>query len=143
MIVYLSAPTTALDTVREYAVHLATVGYDVRTAWLEQPDTELQGRDAVRDLSDLRAAHLLVAFTPDTVHTTPDPAVDVEVGYALARHTRILLIGGPTSPYHRHPSIAHVPDWPTALLYLSRLLLDWNTHRPAKTISPLAALVHA
>lgn len=142
MKIYLSGPWDGRAQLRGYRNELTQVGYRVRASWLDEPEDAAPATAAHTDLADLRAADLLVAFTPHALGLDPADVAHhsggrhIEAGYALARHCPVVLVGSPENIFHRLPTVTVVPDWHTAILYLSRTLLDWNRAQPRAAEEP-------
>ena len=71
------------------------------------------------DLADIDAADALVLWNPKAQHGNGRGGRHVELGYALAREKRIIIIGDRENVFHWHPAIEHVADFPDAFALLT------------------------
>lgn len=60
---------------------------------------------AIDDLEDIDAADALVLVNPRHLHGSGRGGRHVELGYALARGKRVLLVGDRENVFHSHPSV--------------------------------------
>jgi hypothetical protein len=106
---------------------------------------------ARRDLEDINAAELFIAFTEDLAAGIPPGAArggrNVELGYALARPMPVVVCGPRENLFCHLPEVLHYPDWAgfleacgTGLLATGLLaaLLTTNIARlePAARVTP-------
>lgn len=121
--VYLAAPYSARDKMRQIRRILQNYGWVVTSSWLddthplrpgvintapEQSDEYAAARVA-QDLADIDEADVLMLFTSAWVTTyfsvpfesTLSGGRHVETGYALAKGKRVVLVGQPENIFHR------------------------------------------
>lgn len=124
MKLYLAAPYSARNHLREVAEDLASKGHDVTSRWLWdnheiKPESEgaawAQSRQYIaqhvmQDLEDVEEADALVMFTGAWVAKTWPSLADtalhsggrhVEMGYAIAKGKAIIVMGSPENVFHR------------------------------------------
>ena len=109
MKIYLAARYTRRDELREYAKALRALGHEVTSRWLAERkdpgctvDDVTEGehlRIAERDLEDIAAADMFVAFTREPKGNKRG-GHHVELGYALAREKEIILLEGRENSFH-------------------------------------------
>lgn len=142
--IYLAGPYSSRDVLREYRSELIRIGYKVRARWLDgghevatnpqveaDADPSERARWAHEDLEDVRACHLLVAFTSAAVGGGGvSGGRHVETGYALGQHKKVLLVGEPENVFHWLPGVTRVPDWHEALIELSACLVAEHRDAP-------------
>jgi hypothetical protein len=105
-----------------YRTDLLRLGHVCTARWIDQKldaDSDANMRDrATMDLEDLELAGVLVAFTE-----APRAMVEhggrggrhVELGYALSRGKKILLVGPRENVFHYLPGIAAYATWAECL----------------------------
>ena len=90
----------------------------VTSRWIDGKHSDatraLSAVAATEDLEDIDAAEVLVIWSPREHFRTGRGGRHVEVGYALARGKRIILVGERENVFHHHPAIEQVADWPSA-----------------------------
>lgn len=149
--VYLAAPYSARDVVASYANELRIIGYRTVARWLtgeheaaegEPPTAEQRHTWAMDDLADIDKADILIAFTADTVRQPLDAIVGslfgtsggrhVELGYAIARTKRVLLVGRPENVFHHLEPITRVDSWHQAVTTLASWLVEHERKQPRR-----------
>jgi hypothetical protein len=124
MRIYLAAPYSARDRLRDVVGQLAVRGHVVTSRWLWD-DHEIQSgtegaaldqsaayitQHTLQDLQDIETADLLVLFTGSWIDSNWVELRDtrlhsggrhVETGYALATSTPVLYLGAPENVFHR------------------------------------------
>lgn len=109
MNVYIAAPYP----IRDYAIgvmrQLQRHGIACTSRWLKEPDA-LTHEHALKDLQDVFAADVLIALNPDKWTHTGTGGRHVELGYALAHHIPILLIGERTNIFHHLECVTQIDE---------------------------------
>lgn len=130
MKVYIAAPWSARATVVTCLDELAAIGYEPACTWpsseLRAAGTEDSAIVAATALEEVRSCDILVLLTRsalDTEHGTSGGR-HVEVGIALARRRRVLVVGEPENAFHWLDQVDRAPDWHGAVVHLARLLVD-------------------
>lgn len=102
MKVYLAARFESRWRLRDVALELAVLGYQLVSSWLVEPTPlELSEEDkkqiAIRDLSELKAADLLIL---DTLDENIRGGREVEWGIALTRAIPRYIVGPARNVFH-------------------------------------------
>lgn len=118
---YLAAPYSWKEQIRAHAAQLSDEGWRVTARWVHEADPgsiSFAARDAaqleeyaIRDLSDIDDAELFVFFSLDPEVATPRGGRHVELGYALARGKRIIVVGPRENIFHHLPQVECVGSW--------------------------------
>ena len=109
--VYLAADFSRKDEMRDIADSLTTLGMDVVASWVYVPEKQDEGCPtlsayAVKDLDDVDKCDVLVCFTYQRgVYMPTGGGRHVEVGYALAKGKKVVIIGPRENVFHHHPSV--------------------------------------
>lgn len=143
MRVYLAAPYGSRDIVREYALQLTRIGFEVTSSWLNEQheinagtqhaasalsDDQVSGH-AYDDLRDVERSHLFVLFTATAVGVEGGGGRHIETGYfvATAGASNIVVVGEPENIFHRMATVTVVADWHEAVVELSsRPASEWR-----------------
>lgn len=147
---YLAGPYTARDVLARHRTEAEQHGHKVYARWLDGNHEIATNREyeqaaapadrarwAREDLADIDTADALVAFTIEAAGRGGGKSGGrhIEMGYALARRKRVILVGRPENVFHWLPSVELVTDWPAALA-----LLDGpKVGPPLKLHAPLGA----
>ena len=131
MRVYLAASWSRKEEIAKIAKELIAVDIDVQSRWLFEPSVpasryhfeKFLRERATIDLSDVRAADVLVRFTDDlNCETVPSYLATgsrmFEMGYAYAQGKPIIVVGGHQPVFDYMPNIMHVKDADELLVYL-------------------------
>lgn len=125
--VYLAGPFVSGPMLEMYAHEIKGIGYAVTSRWFRA--NAHNGEDLIRyaleDLADVAAAGVFIGFTAAAVNAPVGKGGSggrhVELGYALANHKSILMVGAePENIFHHLPQINWVADWHDAVLWLAR-----------------------
>jgi len=146
MRVYLAAPYTVRDTVKQLAAELWRVGFTVTSSWLDEThdinagtqgaatdlDDAAVSAHARQDMVDIDKSEVLVLFTAKSCGAEGGGGRHVETGYALATRVPIIVIGEPENVFHRlgTPRVTIVPTWHEAVLELSARLVRAEREAP-------------
>ncbi len=134
---YLAAPYRSRDTLKHIRDELfVPAGIAITSRWLDQTypietepgqlDPETAVREANKDLVDVGSAEHFVLFTADAlgVKSNGRGGRHVELGYALARHKTIWMVGerqnifeylipSPRTPRNAHEALAFILNYQT------------------------------
>lgn len=147
MKIYLAAPYIAREQVRRCADELRFMRFEVTSRWLDESGdiepsvlgaasgrTIEEARGHVRtDFADIDRADIIVVFTASTTafmlgRETPatSPALHsggrhVELGYALAKRKRAIVLGPDENIFHRGATFATCLTWHSAVMELVNL----------------------
>jgi nucleoside 2-deoxyribosyltransferase len=122
MKVYIAAPFPIRDEAVTLMHQLEALGFEVTSRWLKAPD-ELADEHARKDLEDVSEADVLLALNPEAFENAGTGGRHVELGYAIARRKRIVLLGKRSNIFHYLNSIVVVSTLDEALEAL------WRRHR--------------
>lgn len=151
--VYIAAPFASRDGLRDFAAQLVKIGMECTSLWIQTEDDIKQGMGAAPtlsheeitqaardDLSDVQHADAVVQFTGQAIEALHIPGANgpmlhtggrqVELGYALARGKKVIVVGDPENIFQRTLCTV-VPNWHEAVLELVTLE---RTKRAADTI---------
>lgn len=146
--VYLAAPYVAREEVAHYAAELASVGFRITSRWLAETHEIGEGtagaatdlapalvsKHAHDDLHDIDDCDILVALTAASLGALApfgnSGGRHVELGYAIARNKRVLVVGEPENIFHRMSGVDAVPNWHAAVLRLAADLADYWQNAP-------------
>lgn len=141
--VYIAAPFAARDALRDHASQLMRIGMTCTSDWLQDqneipaaigaaptlPDAEI-AKAARADLANVARADCIVQFTGAAIEALRIPGAvgpmlhtggrQVELGYALAKGRRAIVIGSPENIFQRTLCTV-VTDWHEAVLELVAL----------------------
>jgi len=106
--VYIAAPYPWRDSAIGQMRALEQAGFEVTSTWLRQIDVEADAY-ARLDLSDVARADVLVAINPPEWEKGGTGGRHVELGYALALHKRVVLVGNASNIFHHLNDIVRVP----------------------------------
>jgi nucleoside 2-deoxyribosyltransferase len=114
---------------RRLAEDLEAAGHEITCRWLYSDDhhAQLQGsqpraaRAAERDLEDVRAATVCIAFTEGPDGKQGRGGRHVEVGAAIALGLRVIVVGNPEHIFHLLPEVEQVDTVDAAIASLTSL----------------------
>lgn len=139
MKVYLAAPYKARDYMLIHvARHLEFKGHVVVSSWIREDHLVHSGTinaapsqteeycasHIARDFADIDSADVVVLFTGQFISEslysvnlldTVSGGRHVEVGYALAKGKRVIVVGNPENIFHRGGRVEIVPNFPTVV----------------------------
>lgn len=121
MKVYVAAPYQLRPSAVGLKKAIERLGGVVTSRWLTRQGGE-SNRAARMCLADIDAADVLVALNPATWATAGTGGRHVELGYALAREKRVLLVGVRNNVFHHHSDVQHVDTVFQALELVGELL---------------------
>lgn len=105
--VYIAAPFEERFEVQEIRKHLRTTGIIVDAPWLDVPEKDheeisiqMRRQRVQEDLDAVERCHIFIAFNPPGWGHKGTGGRHVELGYALAFHKPIILIGNKTNLFH-------------------------------------------
>lgn len=121
MKVYLAARYGSQPAMREIAGQMKQCGITVTSRWIWGDYEYLPPfRCAQDDLEDVEEADVLLAFSPREGFNSGSGGRHVELGYALALHKRVLLVGERENVFHSMvPAVATAEEaigWLTELM---------------------------
>jgi nucleoside 2-deoxyribosyltransferase len=119
--VYLAAPYQKKEDIRNYAKELRSLGIEVTSRWIDEPDkpnVQLKDVDAAmlrlyagHDVADVQAADVFVLFT-DPTKTIIRQGRTVESGLAIAFGMPIVAVGLEfENIFHYLPQFTHFETW--------------------------------
>ena len=125
--IYLAAPFELISVMGVLAADLTRAGFTIRASWLlaDPDDLDLYAADALRDLTDIDAADIVVVANPPEYYRSGSGGRHVEMGYALALGKPVVLWGHPSNVFHLLPDVRVVTDrqaLPDALLAIGEEL---------------------
>ena len=139
MKIYLAARYSRLKELNLYAADLRDLGHTVDCRWLLgahqahdgaleidaiQGDTPLIARlFAEDDVSDLKAADMIVSFTEAPRSNNSRGGRHVEFGMALALGKKMVVVGPRENVFHTLPAVRQFPDWPAAWAFFKMAAL--------------------
>jgi nucleoside 2-deoxyribosyltransferase len=138
MRVYIAAPYPERDAARLLMAELERAGFEVTSTWLREED-ELADKFARLDLADVDRADVLVAINPPTYLKAGTGGRHVELGYALALHKPIVLVGERSNIFH---FLDNVQVAPLEAVIPTLRRVD-ATRRPASAVDRAVGLVVA
>jgi nucleoside 2-deoxyribosyltransferase len=114
--VYLAGRFSRRHEFRSLAETLAEAGHEVTSRWLYDDEHHAElGREtlpavaaAVRDLDDVRAASVCIAFTEEAGGPQGRGGRHVELGAAIALGLRVIVVGTPEHIFHLLPAVEQV-----------------------------------
>lgn len=124
MKIYLAASFDSKASMREHRTLAESFGHKVTSTWIDLPDDMPlmsdrldceKGQVARGDLNDIDQAQALVYFAGGSTTTG---GKNIELGYALAKGMRIILVGDKSSVFHYLGSIEAAPSVSAAFRYL-------------------------
>jgi nucleoside 2-deoxyribosyltransferase len=134
MKIYLAARYSRIDELNKYRDDLEEAGHWVTGRWLNgnhQLGDTYDPQDAIRfaldDLEDVDRADLLICFPDEPREEMPAPSrggMHVELGYALGRGLRVMIVGPRQNVFHFLPWIDQFDTWEECL-GSSQLDLAW------------------
>ena len=108
MHVYIAAPNELLEDARLVRTKLKHAGIVVTSRWLNGLES-LSDRCATMDLADVDAADVLLLLNPLNWERSGTGGRHVELGYALARQKKILIVGVRSNVFHYLTDVCVVP----------------------------------
>ncbi len=130
MRIYLASRYSRRTELRGYGAALRQLGHTITASWLfETPawvddgvrlgsTDAINARVAVQDTADIDACDTLIGFTDEPLYGFNRGGKDREIGYAMGKGKRVLLVGVHQCCFDFHPSVTHFPDWQSCLDYL-------------------------
>lgn len=112
--IYIAAPYPLKDEALLLRRSLLVAGHPVVSRWLDEQD-ENSARTARLCLDDVDAAAIVVALNPPQWANSGTGGRHVELGYALAKGKRVVVIGARTNVFHFHLDIEHADTVAAAL----------------------------
>jgi len=116
--IYIAAPYPLKDEALLLRRSLLVAGFRVVARWLDEQE-ENSNRTARLCLDDVDGADIVVALNPPAWANAGTGGRHVELGYALARNKRIVVIGPPTNVFHHHADIHTVDSVDQAMAIVS------------------------
>ncbi len=116
--IYIAAPYPLKDEALLLRRRLLVAGFRVVARWLDEQE-ENSNRTARLCLDDVDGADIVVAMNPPTWANAGTGGRHVELGYALARNKRIVVIGPRTNVFHHHADIHTVDSVDQAMAIVS------------------------
>lgn len=126
--VYIAAPSESQAIVKEMAYLLRQNGITITARWIHE-DFKTQNTPAllrewaIKDLEDVAAADILLAFNSEEFRHKGTGGRHVELGYAIALGKPILLYGARTNVFHHHPQVIELEDGENLLEALQRVIV--------------------
>ena len=128
MKVYIAAPYSMKDTIKERAAELNALGIIVTSSWLNEPHKpttqmselphEVHQKYAVQDVLDVAAAEIIVFHTDPTktiVRAGRHVEFGIAVGIGLTRQMDIFVVGEDRENiFHHLPQVRHFATWEAA-----------------------------
>lgn len=99
MTIYIACPYPERDYAIAVMHALEARGVTVTSRWLKAPD-DLADEHARKDLADVDACDWLLALNPSAYHNAGTGGRHVELGYAIARGKRVMLVGERSNIFH-------------------------------------------
>jgi hypothetical protein len=133
-VIYLAARYSRAEEMRHYRDQLTDLGYRVSSRWIDHHGgtlTESLGSDdisnnleyaqtiAQTDLIDLDASHIVIAFTEEK--GGGKGGRHFELGYAIARTKRIIIVGPRENIFHSLSFIQQHPTWEAFMEFARRI----------------------
>lgn len=140
MRIYLAASYTRREELCEYRRQLRALGHDVQARWLDGQhqldrngtpigdhgeklvedgnglkNAALRAKFAQDDWDDVTGADIVINFTEPPGSTAARGGRHVECGIALARGTRVIVVGYRENLFHWLPRVEFVETWDQAL----------------------------
>jgi len=120
--VYLSSTTARAAEMERYAEEMRAQDLIVVSRWPLEVGQMDMATAAKRDLDDLSRADAIVSFTQGRANAHQGRGGrHVELGVAIARSMRVVIVGEREHAFHHLASVTVVPDWPAALRHLVQL----------------------
>lgn len=125
--VYLAGRFSRRHEFRQFADALSAAGHEVTSSWLYSDDLHANlggfhsysaASAAERDLADVRAATVCIAFTEEPERRQGRGGRHVEVGVAIAIGLKLIVVGDPEHIFHLLPDVQHVQAPEDALAVL-------------------------
>lgn len=124
--VYLAGRFSRRDEFKRLADAITAAGHEVTSRWLYSNDHHLKldrghlsaVAAAARDLEDVRAATVCIAFTEEPAGPQGRGGRHVELGAALALGMRVIVVGDPEHIFHLLPGVLQVGSDDDALAAL-------------------------
>jgi nucleoside 2-deoxyribosyltransferase len=133
MNVYLAAPYSMKDTIRERAAELRRLGITVTSSWIDEPHKpstqmhelshEEHQKYAKQDIDDIVHADIFV-FHTDPTGTIVRGGRHVEFGMALMHGIPVLVVGMEyENIFHHCSKVHHFASWTEVVYMLNDLVL--------------------
>lgn len=121
MKVYLAARYQEQAAMQACRAEWARGGIEVTSRWIDgKHDGVAAEICALDDFADIDAADALVLWNPREQHGAGRGGRHVELGYAIAKGKRVLLLGDRENVFHSHPTVEVYEDFATAYMALTR-----------------------
>lgn len=127
MKLYLAAPYSWKDRIREYRAQLREIGVEVTSNWLDEPHAanvtlaEVQNSQlrhyAEMDLVDIERADGILFFSVDPSILMARGGRHVEFGYAMGIGRKLFVVGPKENIFHYQPNVILFETWEAVLLY--------------------------
>lgn len=133
-VIYLAARYSRAAEMRRYRDQLMDLGYRVSSRWIDHHGgtlTESLGSDEISanldyaqaiaqtDLIDLDASHMVIAFTEED--GGGKGGRHFELGYAVARAKRIIIVGPRENIFHSLSFVQQHPTWEAFINFARRI----------------------
>jgi hypothetical protein len=114
--VYVAGFFDSQARLKETALRLADLGYEITSTWLDEvptpdPDEHYLNMCAIRDLEDIKRSDAVILDTQDI---NPRGGREVEWGVALTRMIPRYIVGPSRNVFHRLATL-HFTTWESAL----------------------------
>jgi hypothetical protein len=127
--VYLAGRFSRRHEFKALADAITAAGHEVTSRWLYSDDHHLELDSgqlpavaaAARDLDDVRAATVCVAFTEDPESPQGRGGRHVELGAAIAFGLRVIVVGDPEHIFHLLPEVERVDSTEAVLAALGEV----------------------
>lgn len=129
--IYIAAPYQLKDEGLALRRRLLLLGAFVTSRWLLESE-ENSARSAQLCLDDVDDASTVLAISPEAWANRGTGGRHVELGYALARGKRLILIGHRTNVFHYHAELEVVDTIDQAVALIARELADQAHERVAE-----------
>jgi hypothetical protein len=127
--VYLAGRFSRRHEFKQIADQITAAGHRVTSRWLDSDEHHLELDSgqlpavaaAVRDLDDVRAATVCIAFTEEPGGPQGRGGRHVELGAALALGMQVIVVGDPEHIFHLLPGVRQVDSAEAALAALGEV----------------------
>lgn len=135
MKLYIAAPFSWRDSIKEYATKLSVSGIEITSSWIEetvpvnvtldQLDDEYHVATATTDVQDIDRSDVVAVFTIDPLGPPkPRGGRHWETGYAYGRGKEVIVIGPRENIFHYLPGIQQFDTKEEAAQYLHKRNLN-------------------
>lgn len=129
--VYIAAPYQLKDEALALRRRLILLGVYVTARWLLETE-ENSARSAQLCLDDVDDAAIVLAISPEAWANRGTGGRHVELGYAIARGKRVIVIGHRTNVFHYHAEIEVADTVDQAVALIAREVADQAHERLAE-----------